>query len=362
MRNLFACFVVLSVTTTVSAADVLADKAAVQQTVKRSIAWLEADMQTWRKEHNCAACHHGPLYLWSINVARRQGYVVNEPQLQELTRWLLTNDEARIFPKPSVPNQEATASANPAERMTTAMMGHRNLSQPTIYLTHALNVLPDAHPLKKIGWERVINHLASAQAGDGSFVGKNGWRPIFNTPQILTRFAVTGIRDATWSSITGPTTEMQQQLLKKAEAFLANQVTDETHQGLVLRLLAEKQRSRDETGTNPAAKASILIQRLSMLQRPDGGWSQTNDRESDAFATGQSLYALQHAGVPAADPAIREGIEYLVRTQHEDGTWSMKSRPNPETGNPAEFLNPITYAATAWATLGIASCVRQEMP
>ncbi len=354
MRLLCSCCLLFAATATGLAADDSIDEPAVHQTVERSIGWLESDMQTWRNERGCAGCHHGPMYLWSVSVAKRQGYIVNEPQLQELTRWLLTDDEARVFPRAAASTPATADTASAADRMTAAMMGRRNLSQPTIYLAHALNALPAQEPLKSIGWQKVIDHLASAQHEDGSFAGRDAWRPIFNTPQILTRFVVAGIRDAAASG-SEAATEEQQRLLEQAEAFLSNQAPDETHQGIVLRLLSEPAHDRSSSGMG--AEAVALVDQLMELQRPDGGWSQTDDRESDAFATGQSLAALHRAGVSSTDAAIRRGIDLLLRTQREDGTWPMTSRPNPETGRPAEFLNPITYAATAWATLGLTSCV-----
>jgi hypothetical protein len=172
-----------------------ADDKPVRQAVARSIGWLEEDMQTWRKERDCAACHHGPMYLWSMGVARQQGYSINEPLYKELTRWLLTEDEARIFPKSESSLREPAKPETLPDRMTAAMMGHKNLSQPTIYMTHALNALADEDPLKAPGWKKVVDHLASAQIEDGSFAGRNAWRPIFNTPQVLTLFVASGLKD-----------------------------------------------------------------------------------------------------------------------------------------------------------------------
>lgn len=40
-----------------------------------------------------------------------------------------------------------------------------------------------------------------------------------------------------------------------------------------------------------------------------------------------------------------------------DGTWPMISRASPVTGRPADDVNPITHAAAAWTTLGMASYV-----
>jgi hypothetical protein len=307
-------------------------------------------MQNWRKENDCAACHHGPMYLWSIYTAKRQGYRVQEQQLVEMTNWMLTNDEARVFPRKERPT-ERTSSAT--DRMTTAMMGHRNLSQPTIYLTHALNLMPDQDPLKKLGWGKVVDHLAQAQSSDGSFIGRDAWRPIFNTPQILTRFVISGLQDKT--SLQENFDE-QYRVLKSAQSFLLSQPLDTTQQGSVLQILCEP--SVPKSHSDPSlGDSNTAVKQLKRLQRPDGGWSQTDDRDSDAFATGQALAALRRAGFTSSDQITQGGIRFLLSTQMSDGTWAMTSRPNPETGKPADFLNPITYAATAWATIGLVSHV-----
>lgn len=329
----------------------------VQKSVQKSISWLETDMRTWRNEHGCSACHHGPMYLWSVHFANQRGYTVNKQQLAEMTEWLLTSDEARIFPKS--PAQQTVNSSSTADRMTTAMMGHKNLSQPTIYLTHALNAMPDQEPLKKFGWKRLIDHLASAQKEDGSFEGRDAWRPIFNTPQILTRFVVTGIQAA-----EPPDTESgeQQKILTHAETFLTSQPPDETQQGIALRILSQTRLYRQPADKSLTDNLSTLTARLKQLQRDDGGWSQTDDRASDAFATGQALFAMNRTGASVDDPIIKRGVMFLLKSQNPDGTWPMTSRPNPENGKPAEFLNPITYAATAWATIGLSSFVPIDKP
>src|SRR4030095_5792393 len=77
-------------------------------------------------------------------------------------------------------------------------------------------------------------------------------------------------------------------------------------------------------GSHGAAKAARA---LAAQQHPDGGWGQMPFMESDAYATGQALYALHAAGKLAADdPAYSRGIAYLLRTQAADGTWHVRSR------------------------------------
>jgi squalene cyclase len=96
-------------------------------------------------------------------------------------------------------------------------------------------------------------------------------------------------------------------------------------------------------------------------QRSDGGWAQTDTLTSDAYATGESLLALRTAGlVRASSPQFQRGINFLLRTQHADGSWYVKSRAKPiqeyfDSGFPYETDQFISYTATCLATLAILS-------
>ena len=46
-------------------------------------------------------------------------------------------------------------------------------------------------------------------------------------------------------------------------------------------------------------------------QREDGGWSQLRTLESDAYATGQALFALHEGGLPALIPLIDEACSFF---------------------------------------------------
>jgi len=109
---------------------------------------------------------------------------------------------------------------------------------------------------------------------------------------------------------------------------------------------------------NPAARETRKKE-LIALQKPDGGWSQTLYLASDAYATGQVLYALREIGVPTTDDAVRKGVEFLIKTQREDGTWyvpsrAMKIQPYFQSGFPYDHDQWISSAATAWAAIGLA--------
>ena len=80
---------------------------------------------------------------------------------------------------------------------------------------------------------------------------------------------------------------------------------------------------------------------------------------SDAFATAQALVALHDgAGMPVNDPVWQRGVQYLLRTQLEDGSWHVKSRafgfqPYFESGFPHGHDQWISAAATSWATIAL---------
>ncbi|HEU4752472.1 MAG TPA: prenyltransferase/squalene oxidase repeat-containing protein, partial [Armatimonadota bacterium] len=103
-------------------------------------------------------------------------------------------------------------------------------------------------------------------------------------------------------------------------------------------------------------------------QRPDGGWAQNPKLKSDAYATGQALFALnQGAEVPASDPAYRRGVEFLLRTQDDDGSWFVNKSVMPgnlyfDTGFPHGQSQYISQVATGWATLALVLAAGPEPP
>ena len=150
--------------------------------------------------------------------------------------------------------------------------------------------------------------------------------------------------------------QSQRAALAKAIAWLDAAKPSDLHQDKVLKLLLGVRSGK----TREALQATIG--ELLALQRADGGWSQTVPGwQSDAFATGQALYALALAGFTAGRPEIRRGIDFLVATQKPDGSWPMLSRSTPD-GSPggAKLLTPITCTASSWAALGLARLVPKK--
>jgi hypothetical protein len=95
-------------------------------------------------------------------------------------------------------------------------------------------------------------------------------------------------------------------------------------------------------------------------QRSDGGWSQRANLTSDPYMTGMALWALRESGqLVGGDAAYQKGVEYLLRTQMEDGSWYVRSRavklqPYFQSGFPYDHDQWISCAATAYATVALA--------
>jgi ankyrin repeat protein len=116
-------------------------------------------------------------------------------------------------------------------------------------------------------------------------------------------------------------------------------------------------------GLSWAGEPHWRLQRLAASviakQRQDGGWAQLEGLESDAWATGEALFALHEAGrIPVADPACARGVRFLLQTQYEDGSWWVHSRtwpfqPHFDSGFPHGNDQWISAGATAWATLAL---------
>ena len=110
---------------------------------------------------------------------------------------------------------------------------------------------------------------------------------------------------------------------------------------------------------NQAPALTSATRALIAAQKPDGGWSDIPSMGSTAYATGQALVALREAGVAASDAAFKRGVDYLLKTQNEDGSWFVQSRamgfqPYFDSGFPHKYDQWLSAAGTSWATMALA--------
>jgi hypothetical protein len=94
-------------------------------------------------------------------------------------------------------------------------------------------------------------------------------------------------------------------------------------------------------------------------QRADGGWAQLPTLPSDAYATGEVLFALHEASaIASSHPAYQRGLAFLLRTQLPDGSWFVPTRSFPviqyfTCGFPHGRAQFISTSATCWATMSL---------
>jgi hypothetical protein len=109
-----------------------------------------------------------------------------------------------------------------------------------------------------------------------------------------------------------------------------------------------------------AAERNQLAQLILERQRADGGWAQRDELGSDAYATGMTLSLLAEAGVlRPADASYQRGLNFLLATQAEDGSWHVRSRaakfqPYFESGFPYGHDQWISSVGTAWGANALA--------
>jgi len=115
-------------------------------------------------------------------------------------------------------------------------------------------------------------------------------------------------------------------------------------------------------GSQAAVRATA--QRLQALQGSDGGWSQIQALPSDPYATGQVLVALREARVARVNStAYRRGIQFLLNSQLEDGSWHVASRaaaiqPYFDSAFPHGPDQFISAAASNWASMALLTVLR----
>ena len=122
--------------------------------------------------------------------------------------------------------------------------------------------------------------------------------------------------------------------------------------------------SAKEPGLLTQAERSALMDSLRGLQLGDGGFRTAaldareradhtaQPADSDGYATGLVVVALEAVGTPRSDTTLRRSLDWLAAHQQKDGTWvaeSLNKQRDPGS-DPALFM---TDAATAYAALAL---------
>lgn len=305
-----------------------ADADEIRSAATKSVELLQKVGADWKA--GCAACHHQTLPLTAYGILRRHGIAMDEGRVQTqmntlgflgdidgVVQWLLVIDPA-------------------------------NLDALTLSAMAAQGVKPT------LATDVTAYRMARLQRPDGHWANFDGRPPMSGSIFTGTANVVRAIRDY---YPAGRDAE-RKAVLTKAANFLARAVPASTEDasfqvlGLVWSGAAAAERTR---------AAEALLAR----QNADGGWPQLPKLESDAYSTGEALWALaENQPAVVATPAWRKGLEYLKRTQLPDGSWHVKTRyqaqfakispPYFESGFPHGADQFISNAATAYAATALA--------
>jgi squalene-hopene/tetraprenyl-beta-curcumene cyclase len=292
-----------------------------KETINRGLTFLVKDNMAWKKTKQCTECHHAPFTIWALSEGKKQGYSVDEKELADLTAWAVAKD----IPAKTVANQ--------AKQI--------DLSEAPLLL--ALGIEAEGAKKTPDGLRKLLASVVSDQNQDGSWRLSYEFRPIGSSPEALSTLSLLALC-ATNAPDLGQGGKVARE---KGLAWLRAASADQELQAVALRLILWR-RLRFSAG-----EWEPLVKKLRGTQSADGGWGQTKEAKSDAYATGQALYALAEAGVKPGDEALRKGQSFLAKTQREDGGWPMVSRTIMRNGKPPTNLDPITHAGSAWAVMGL---------
>ena len=301
----------------------------------KAISLIQKSQQDWLKKETCSSCHHQLLTEIPVSMARTRGLALDEQTARTVT--------AASFAF----LQDLDAIAQGSEYIDVTF------DALTLVTADFAGIAPSASTAFSAGF------IASQQQTDG------GWRTIDQRPpQSHSRFGVTAASIRAVQLYLPDTLKREKALrVQRARQWLTRNRPAST-EDRTFQLLGLKWTGASKPEIRAAAN-ELLSQ-----QRPDGGWSQISRLDSDAYATGQVLFALkQAAGVDPRSSAFQRGIQFLLSTQKTDGSWLVKTRLHPPAPlSPPYFETTFPYGrdqfvsimATTWAASALLSAIPEE--
>lgn len=304
--------------------------AAIQQAVTKSFSLLQTSGVKFIMQGKCASCHHNTLTSMIAGKMKEKGLV--DLDTTAGMRTMAMSNGLHFIGNPNLNNQFIQAK----------------FITPYILLGLAAEKYP-----ADFNTDVSVAYLMSQQLPDGSFKAEYMRPPLECGDIHLTAFAVRAIQ-----LYASPAKATQtKKMVQLTSAWLQKQAPT-VQQELAMQLLG-----LEWCGGDGAVKKKVA-DKLFALQNKDGGWSQLPTLQSDAYATGQALFALAESGqIAAHDADYQRGIAYLLQTQQASGAWVVMTRSNPiqpyinADFPPYDENQFISAAATNWATLALADAL-----
>lgn len=316
-----------------------ADDIAHRPAIQKSLDLLHKSGKTWMQNQTCFSCHHQPLPMLAFVKASNVGFEPAQGWRKEqadLTHRYFNERIKAMLAGNHIPGGAATTvyglwalmlDGRPADDTTTAMVTYLLKIQGVTRL--------DETPAKEAKQISAWPISCSRPPLNGSRVGN-------------TVLALLGIKHYATKEQQPAVVEA----MKRATEWLRTAKLTSTED------LAWRIRGLHLLNGDPAelkeARALLVKQ-----QHEDGGWGQEATMNSDAFATGQAMFALRESGTPQTDAKMQLATTWLLKNQLPDGSWLVKTRVKPvqpdyDNGDPHGKNQFISIAATSWATAALA--------
>ena len=315
----------------------------VESATRRGLMLVTRAASNWQQHKTCFSCHHQTLPMLTAVTAERMGLPLDAAWLKsqaQTTHKYFADRTEDLDEGNHVPGGSTTAGYG----LWALSLADRPADQTTASIVNYL--------LKIQGVARLQGRAPSdlSRLPNGRWTTSCRRPPLQGSDVADTVLALVGMERYA-------TAAQRPQLAKAraaAERWLA-QAPLATQEDRIWRLWGLHRLKGDA-----AAQASVR-QGIMATQLKDGGWAPADGQPGDAFATGQTLFVLRQTGSPPDDPAVMRARDYLLRTQHADGSWRVESRvklkaqPYFENGDPHGEHQFLSTAATAWATAALAT-------
>lgn len=315
-----------------------------REAILASLKPLQGAMLTFTQRTGCISCHHEGLGRMALGAARERGFTLDAA--------LRTAHQKRVggMVNGTTPLHLA-ALKDPAAMNQVPLIEIGEVNFTDVYLLSGMAAEKDP-PSEGTGAMAMV--LARQQLPNGM------WH--FGGPRIPMQsnsFSTTSLALHCLSAY-GPPAEAAEirERTTKAKAWLLSTAAQNSDER-AYRLLGLGWAGATEAEREP------VVAELRKDQRPDGGWSQVPGLASDAYATGEALYALHvGGGVAVSDPAYQRGVQFLLRTQDADGSWFVNKRAQPannyfDSGFPHGQSQYSSFNGSCWATIALLQLIEK---
>jgi|SRR5579864_107253 len=298
-----------------------------REAIARGLNLAQKAAASYPSHRQCFSCHHQTLPMLAMVSARACGSDIDNELLQA----------------------QADFSINSFRSTLPSIKEGRSVGGRALTVAYALWALHIAGHRPDEMSEALVTFLFKTQESDGR------WKPQTHRPPMEESAVTCTVLSALAIGWYATPDQRQQadEVVNKAKAWLA-EAPRESQEDRVSWLWGLHKLGFDQDKVNAARKAVLAA------QRDDGGWAQLDSMDSDAYATGQTLWVLRQTGLEPSDAAYERGVAFLLKAQRDDGSWFVETRSRPvqvffDNGDPHGKNQFISMPATCWAVAALAA-------